>query len=50
MAKVFCGTCSVFVEDRHNKGLLVNWPFTNWVKLSDILKSHSQLAYHIAIS
>lgn len=43
---VFCGPCSLFLEDRHNKGLLVNRPFSNWVKISSTLKSHSQLAYH----
>ena len=32
--------------DRWDKGLLVNKPFSNWVKLSNVLSSHSKLAYH----
>lgn len=43
---VFCGPCSLFLEDRHNKGHLVNRPFSHWVKISNALKSHSQLSYH----
>ena len=29
-----------------DKGMLVNKPFSNWVKLSDMLKTHSQHVYH----
>ena len=28
------------------KGILVNKPFNNWVKISDTLMKHSQLVYH----
>ena len=28
------------------QGLLVNKPFSNWVKLSDALNTHSKLLYH----
>jgi len=45
---VFCGPCSVLLssERREDKGLLVNRPFSQWVKLSDTLNSHSKAAYH----
>jgi len=39
------GPCSVLIS-RENKGLVVNRPFSQWVKLSDALSSHSKAAYH----
>jgi len=45
---VFCGPCSVLISsaNREGKGLLVNRPFFQWVKVSDTLTSHSKAAYH----
>ena len=45
---VFCGPCSLLLEKvrRKDKGQLVNVPFSNWVKLSDTLSTHSKHAYH----
>ena len=45
---VFCSPCAILVgnESRQEKGWLVNRPFSNWVKLSDVLNSHSKLLYH----
>ena len=47
---VFCGPCSILLaleaHKRSNKGVLVNVPFSNWVKISDTLKKHSGHAYH----
>ena len=34
------------VHSRCDKGILVNQPFNNWVKISDTLKNHSKLVYH----
>ena len=41
---VFCGTCALLLQKdkRRDKGLLVNKPFSNWVKLSDALNTHSK--------
>ena len=46
---VFCGACAVFLtgDKRKDKGLLVNKPFSNWVKLSDTLSTHSKHLYHL---
>ena len=33
-------------DKRKAKGLLVNKPFSNWVKLSSALNDHSKLKYH----
>ena len=45
---VFCGPCSVCLptDSRRDKGLLVNRPFSNWVKTSDTLLKHSKHSYH----
>ena len=45
---VFCGPCSVLIssDNREGKGLLVNRPFSRWVKVTDTLSSHSKAAYH----
>ena len=44
---VFCGPCSVLLTDnRASKGLFVNRPFSQWVKISDSLKKHAKLVYH----
>ena len=45
---VFCGPCSVLLaaDNRADKGLLVNRPFSQWVKLSDSLSRHAKLVYH----
>lgn len=47
---VFCGACALFLsrDKRKDKGLLVNKPFSNWVKLSDTLSTHSKHSYHLA--
>ena len=46
---VFCGACAVLLprDKRRDKGLLVNKPFSNWVKLSDTLNTHSKHSYHL---
>ena len=44
---VFCGPCALFSESNHrDKGVLVNRPFSNWVKISNVLSCHSKLVYH----
>ena len=45
---VFCGPCALFVSgsNRKDKGSLVNTPFFNWVKISDVLLKHSKHVYH----
>lgn len=45
---VFCGPCSVLLskDDRKDKGLFVNKPYSNWYKISNNLSSHSSLKYH----
>ena len=46
---VFCGPCALFmsIEKRKDKGLLVNKPFSNWIKISSILSDHCKLKYHL---
>ena len=45
---IFCGPCAITlpVHSRYDKGILVNKPFNNWVKISQTLSSHSKLVYH----
>ncbi len=45
---IFCGPCAILlsVSDRKDKGMLVNRPFSNWIKISSILANHSSLRYH----
>ncbi len=45
---VICGPCALLIpkDKRNDKGLLVNRPFSCWVKLSDALSNHSKHAYH----
>jgi hypothetical protein len=45
---VFCGPCTLLLSagNRRDKGLLVNKPFSNWVKLSDVQSNHSKSPYH----
>ena len=42
---VLCGACALLMKSdvRQDKGWLVNKPFSNWVKLSDMLSNHSKL-------
>jgi len=43
---VFCGLCTVLLGDnRKDKGVLVNCPFSKWVKLNETLSKHAKLAY-----
>jgi hypothetical protein len=44
---VFCGPCALFLSEsrRNDKGLLVNRPFSNWVKISEALQKHSKHFY-----
>lgn len=46
---VFCGPCSILLTEskRNGKGILVNKPFSNWVKISTTLKNHSLFSYHL---
>ena len=41
---MFCGPCAVLLPggDRKDKGVLVNRPFFNWVKISNALTKHSK--------
>ena len=45
---VFCWPCAVLLsgDSRRDKGLLVNKPFSNWVKISNVLSNHSKCTYH----
>ena len=45
---VFCGACALLLDEdkRKDKGVLVNKPFSNWVKLSNVLSTHSKHLYH----
>ena len=45
---VLCGACALLVKSdvRQDNSRLVNKPFSNWVKLSDVLSNHSKLLYH----
>ncbi len=45
---VFCGACALLLREdkRRDKGLLVNKLFSNWVKLSETLSTHSKHSYH----
>ena len=45
---VYCAPCAIMRTQlvRSDKGLLVNVPFRNWVKLSDALATHAKLKYH----
>ena len=47
---VFCGACTCALlldKDKwKDNGALVNKPFANWVKLSDVLKTHIKHLYH----
>ena len=49
---VFCSACAVMLKphERAGKGALVNAPFRNWVKLSDVLSNHAKLRYHMNCS
>ena len=49
---VFCGICSVMLKphEHSNKYALVNAPFKNWVKISDTLRNHAKLKYHLKCS
>ena len=46
---IFCGPCALLlsVSQREDKGFFVNRPFSNWVKTSCSLLSHSKLQYHL---
>lgn len=44
---VFCGPCAVLLDDsRKDKGVLVNKPFSKWVKMSETLSKHAKHGYH----
>ena len=45
---MFCGPCSVLIssDNREGKGLLVNRPFSWWVKVTGTSNIHSKVAYH----
>ena len=44
---VFCGPCAVLLDDsRKDKGVLVNKPFSKWVKMSETLGKHAKHGYH----
>ena len=43
----FCKFCALFSENRVKLGVLVNKPFTTWVKVHNIVDSHASNNYHI---
>ena len=43
----FCKYCVLFVKNRDKLGVLVNKPFTSWVKVNKIVGSHAANQYHI---
>ena len=43
----FCLPCFFFVSNRSAKGVLVNSPFTRWMKVSKIVGSNAMLEYHL---
>ena len=45
---MFCDPCAILLPDgdRKDKGMLVNRPFSNWVKISNALTKHSKHLYH----
>jgi len=44
---VFCRPCAVLLGDnRKDKDVLVNLPFSKWVKFSETLSKHAKLAYY----
>ena len=49
---MFCGPCSLLLpsSQQKDKGLLVNRPFSNWVKLNKIWNNHSMVNYHSLLS
>jgi len=43
----FCIKCALFANPRDKLGVLVNKPFTNWRKKSEILTTHITKKYHL---
>ena len=42
----FCKFCALFSKNRANLGVLVNKPFTNWIKVHKIVQGHESNSYH----
>ena len=42
----FCKFCTLFSKNRANLGVLVNKPFTNWIKVNKIVQGHESNSYH----
>ena len=43
----FCKFCAIFARNRETLGVLVNKPFTNWVKVNNVCERHATNGYHI---
>ena len=43
----FCKFCVLFVRNREKLGVLVNKPFTSWVKVNNTAENHASYNYHI---
>ena len=43
----FCKYCVLFAQNRTSLGVLVNKPFTTWVKVNKIVDGHATNRYHI---
>ena len=43
----FCKFCALFARNREKLGVLVNKPFTNWVKVNNTCEGHAINGYHI---
>ena len=44
----FCKYCALFIKERHKHNVLVNKPFTKWVKVNKIAGSHASTSHHIS--
>ena len=42
----FCKFCSLFSKNRESLGVLVNKPFTMWVKVHKVVEGHASNNYH----
>lgn len=42
----FCKFCALFSKNRESLGVLVNKPFTMWVKVHKIVEGHASNNYH----
>ena len=43
----FANFCEIFARNRETLGVLVNKPFSNWVKVNNVCEGHATNGYHI---